>query len=329
MQTVKLGKTQLVVSRLCLGGFRTQARAEGDHSGTVAELESELVVRRALDVGINFFDAADPDVPDVSEELMGRALKKLTDRKGIVIATKAPRASASGRGQPRLSREALMAAVDASLRRLRTDYVDLYQVHRWDCLTSIEESLEGLHAVVQAGKVRYLGSSAMFPWQFAKSRYVAEMSGWTPFSSVQANCNLLYRNDEQELLPYCAGEGIGFICWDPLADGRLARNTDLSASGGARDAWGTQLGDTAGPIIADAVARAVGSVANARGVARTQVASAWLLSKKHITSIVVPGMSRIDVDAASAAMELNLTPEEVQSLEGPYQPRLAEPSSYS
>jgi len=293
----------------------------GAHPWTLDEAASRPFLQRALELGINFFDTANVYSDGTSEEIVGRALRDFAKRDEIVIATKA-----HGRWRDRpntggLSRKAIFAAIDDSLRRLGTDYVDLYQTHRWDYDTPIEETLEALHDVVKSGKVRYLGASSMHAWQFAKALYLTERRGWSRFVSMQPHYNLLYREEEREMLKLCLAEGIGVIPWSPLARGRLARPwSDAPASARAEtDAYGKTL--YARTEAADrAVVEAVGAVAAKRSVPRSQVALAWMLQRPGITAPIVGATKPHHLDDAVAALALTLTPEEIAALEAPYVP---------
>jgi aryl-alcohol dehydrogenase-like predicted oxidoreductase len=321
MEYVNLGTSGLKVSRLCLGCMSYGVPERGAHPWTLGEAESRPYFARALEHGINFFDTSNSYSHGTSEEILGRAVRDLARRDEVVIATKVffpTRKGANARG---LSRKAITAEIDASLRRLGTDYVDLYQVHRWDDATPIEETLEALHDVVKAGKARYLGASSMFAWQFAKALYLADLRDRTRFVSMQGHYNLLYREEEREMLGLCAAEGIGVIPWSPLARGRLARPwgekgaTDRAAS----DEFGKAL--YARTEAADrAVVDRLGEVAAARGVPRAQVALAWLLGKPSVTAPIIGATRPHHLEDAVSALSVELTPEEVARLEEPYVP---------
>jgi aryl-alcohol dehydrogenase (NADP+) len=276
------------------------------------------LIRRALEAGINFFDTANVYSDGSSEEIVGRALGEFADRDEVVIATKvhgAMRPGANGRG---LSRKAIMAEIDHSLRRLGTDYVDLYQIHRWDRHTPIEETLEALHDVVKAGKARYIGASSMFAWQFSKALHTSERNGWTRFVSMQDHYNLLNREEEREMLPLCDDESIAVLPWSPLARGRLTRDWDETTSRSETDQFGKTLYDTTASdrVIVERVAE----LASARGLPRAQVALAWLLSKPVVTSPIVGVTKMQHLEDAVAAVDVQLTAEEIASLEEPYTP---------
>ena len=316
-----LGRSGLQVSQLCLGcmSFGVTPRA-----WRLGEADSRPFLRRALDAGINFFDTADLYGGGESEEVLGRALTDFASRDDVVIATKLyypVRPGPNGRG---LSRKAIFASIDASLRRLGTDHVDLYQIHRWDEHTPLEETLEALHDVVKAGKARYLGASSMQAWQFCTALHVAERHGWTRFVSMQPHYNLLNREEEREMLPLCRAEGIGVIPWSPLARGRLARHWEAASSSDRprHDQTAARLYD-ATEAADRAVIDAVGRVAEARGLPRAQVALAWLIQRPGVTAPIV-GATRIGhLDDALAAMRLKLESAEMAALEAPYIPHAA------
>jgi aryl-alcohol dehydrogenase-like predicted oxidoreductase len=285
------------------------------------EDESIPFFKRALDLGINFFDTANVYSAGASEEVTGRALKALARREDIVLATKVQGAMSPGPNGRGLSRKAIFHELDASLRRLGTDYVDLYQIHRWDYRTPIEETLEALHDVVRAGKVRYLGASSMFAWQFSKALYLAERHGWTRFVSMQNHYNLLYREEEREMTGLCDDLGIGMIPWSPLARGRLARGAASAetTSRSETDAFGRTL--YASLAEADRrVLERVDAVARARGVPNAQVALAWLLRQKGVTAPIIGATKMQHLDDAAAAVSLKLSDDEARQLEEPYVP---------
>ena len=318
MRYRKLGRTGLDVSPICLGCMSFGGPDRGTHPWSLDEETSRPLIRRALEAGINFFDTANVYSDGSSEEIVGRALGEFADRDEVVIATKvhgAMRPGANGRG---LSRKAIMAEIDHSLRRLGTDYVDLYQIHRWDRHTPIEETLEALHDVVKAGKARYIGASSMFAWQFSKALHAAERNGWTRFVSMQDHYNLLNREEEREMLPLCADESIAVLPWSPLARGRLTRDWDETTSRSETDEFGKTLYDTSASdrVIVERVA----TLAEARGVPRAQIALAWLLSKPVVTSPIVGVTKMQHLEDAIAAVDLKLTAEEIASLEEPYTP---------
>jgi len=317
MDYLKLGTTGLEVSRICLGCMSYGAKARGKASWSLEEEESRPFIRRALDAGINFFDTANVYSDGSSEEITGRALADYARRDEIVLATKVygrMRPGANGGG---LSRKAILTEIDHSLRRLGTDYVDLYQIHRWDPTTPVEETMEALHDVVKAGKARYIGASSMYAWQFSKAQYVADRHGWTRFVSMQNHYNLLYREEEREMLPLCADLGVGVIPWSPLARGRLTREWDTSSARSETDEFGKSLYQEGDRHIVDAVAR----VAEERGVSRAQVALAWLLRQPGVTAPIVGATKPQHLDDAVTSVGLQLTDEECKQLEEHYTPR--------
>ncbi|MEM5382756.1 aldo/keto reductase [Paraburkholderia phymatum] len=324
MDYVKLGRTGLDISRLCLGCMTYGVPERGPHPWTLNEDASRPLIRQALEAGINFFDTANTYSDGTSEEIVGRALKEFAKRDEIVLATKVyfPMGNRSDPKKPNgsgLSRKAIFQSIDASLSRLGTDYVDLYQIHRWDYATPIEETLEALHDVVKAGKARYIGASSMFAWQFAKALHVAERNGWTRFVTMQNHLNLLYREEEREMLPLCADEGIGVIPWSPLARGRLTRDWSEATERQKTDGFGTSLYDK----TADAdrrVIEAVAKVAAARGIPRAQVALAWVIGKAGVSAPIVGASKPHHLDDAIAALGVKLTADELASLEAPYVP---------
>jgi aryl-alcohol dehydrogenase-like predicted oxidoreductase len=284
------------------------------------EDESRPFFKRALDLGINFFDTANVYSFGASEEITGRALRDLARREDVVIATKVfspMRNGPNGRG---LSRKAILHEIDASLRRLGTDYVDLYQIHRWDDATPIEETMEALHDTVRAGKVRYLGASSMHAWQFAKAQRVAERHGWTPFVSMQNHYNLLYREEEREMAPLCRDQGVGLIPWSPLARGRLARGPDATATlRSETDRFGNVL-YTAMVEADQRVLASLDGMAKARKLPHAQIALAWLLQKEGVTSPIVGATKMEHLEDAVGALGVTLSKEEVATLEAPYVP---------
>jgi aryl-alcohol dehydrogenase-like predicted oxidoreductase len=319
MEYTKLGRTGLEVSRICLGCMSYGTPGQGNHAWSLGEDDSRPFIRRALEAGINFFDTANRYSLGTSEEILGRALKDFTRRDDVVIATKVYGRMRSGPNGAGLSRKAIMSELDASLRRLGTDYVDLYQIHRWDYETPIEETLEALHDVVKAGKVRYIGASSMHAWQFARALAVAERHGWTRFVSMQDLVNLLYREEEREMLPLCAAEGIGVIPWSPQARGRLTRDWSIASIRSETDESVSRL--FAKTAEADKkVADRVAVVAADRGVSRAQVALAWLLSKSVITAPIVGATKLQHLEDAIAAVTVKLSGDEIASLEEPYVP---------
>ena len=323
MNYVNLGTTGLKVSRICLGCMSYGAPATGkakpgSHAWALNEQESEPFFRQALDLGINFFDTANVYSGGASEEVLGRFLKANLRREAVVIATKVNglmRDEPNGQG---LSRKAIFFELDQSLRRLQTDYVDLYQIHRWDYETPIEETLQALHDAVKSGKVRYIGASSMYAWQFTKALYLADHHGWTRFISMQNHYNLLYREEEREMIPLCQSEGVGIIPWSPLARGRLARPWQSEHTKRYEtDRFGKSLYSQSEEADRKVVER-LGQVAEQQGVPRAQLALAWLLSKPAITAPIVGATKPHHLPDAVAALSLRLTAEEVASLEESY-----------
>ena len=319
MEYVKFGSTGMDVSKLVLGCMTFGEPTRGTHPWTLPEAESRPIIQRAIEAGINFFDTANMYSDGTSEEIVGRALRDFAKRDEVVIATKVFYRMRPGPNGAGLSRKAIMADIDQSLKRLGTDYVDLYQIHRWDDGTPIEETLEALHDVVKAGKARYIGASSMFAWQFAKALYTSKRNGWTRFVSMQNHLNLLYREEEREMLPLCEAEGVAVIPWSPLARGRLTRNWDESTGRQQSDDVGQRLyGATAD---ADrAVVEAVAAIAAARNVPRAQVALAWVAHKRGVTAPIVGISKPHHLDDALGALQLTLTDDEIAALEGPYVP---------
>jgi aryl-alcohol dehydrogenase-like predicted oxidoreductase len=319
MEYVRLGNTGLKVSRLCLGTMTYGTPAW--RPWVLDEAASRPFFARAIDHGLNFFDTADMYSRGVSEEVTGRALKDLARRDDLVIATKAFYPVVDGPNRRGLSRKHLFEAIDGSLRRLGTDYVDLYQIHRFDRETPIEETLEALHDIVKAGKARYIGASSMFAWQFAKMQYVADACGWTRFVSMQNHYNLVYREEEREMLPYCREEGIGVIPWSPLARGFLAGNRRREDKGETLRAKTDDFAHDLYYTDADfAVADRAADLARRRGVTPAQIALAWLLAKPGVTAPIVGASKVPQLDEAVAALEIRLDAGETAMLEEPYRP---------
>ena len=319
MQYTKLGRTGLDVSRLVLGCMSYGEAGRGNHPWTLDEAASRPFLKKALDLGINFFDTANVYSIGSSEEIVGRALLGYARRGEVVIATKVHGRMRPGPNGAGLSRKAILGEIDASLARLGTDHVDLYQIHRWDYGTPIEETMEALHDVVKAGKARYLGASSMYAWQFAKAQQVAERHGWTRFSSMQNYLNLLYREEQREMLPLCRDQGVGVIPWSPRARGRLARDWIAGSARAETDAFGRSL--YAQTLEADRkVVEALGAVAARRGLPRAQVALAWVLQQPGVTAPIV-GATRLEqLDDAVAALGVTLSADDVAELEQPYVP---------
>lgn len=317
MDYVRFGSTGLEVSRLCLGCMTYGVPERGTHPWTLNEDASRPLMRQALDAGINFFDTANTYSDGTSEEIVGRALRDFVKRDDIVLATKVFNRMRPGPNGQGLSRKAIFAEIDNSLKRLGTDYVDLYQIHRWDYNVPIEETLEALHDVVKAGKARYIGASSMYAWQFSKALYTSREHGWTEFVSMQDHVNLLYREEEREMLPLCADQGVAVMPWSPLARGRLTRDYNATSEREESDTFGKTLyGADADRAIIDAVA----NIANARGVSRAQIALAWLLNKPVITSPIIGASKPKHLEDAVAALSIKLTEEEIKALESPYLP---------
>ena len=319
MEYTRLGQTGLVVSRICLGCMTYGVPERGMHPWTLDEAASRPLLRQAVEQGINFFDTANSYSDGTSEEIVGRALRDFAQRDEIVVATKVRFASRQAPNIGGLSRKAILSEIDASLRRLGMDYVDLYQIHRWDPHTPIEETMETLHDVVRAGKARYIGASSMHAWQFAKAQRVAERNGWTRFVSMQPELSLLYREEEREMLPLCMDQGVGVIPWSPLARGRLARPWGEQTPRIATDAFGATL--FSGTEAADRrVAEALDTLAARRGLPHAQLALAWLLHKPGVTAPIVGASKARHLDDAVAALSIRLSPEEIAELEAPYLP---------
>jgi len=318
MEYIKFGNTGMMVSRICLGTM-TYGTPTDRWPWALNEEQSRPFIKKALDLGINFFDTADIYSNGLSEEVVGRALLDFTKRDDFVLATKVAFPMGPGPNDKGLSRKHIMSAIDASLKRLGTDYVDLYQIHRWDNNTPIEETMEALHDVVKAGKARYIGASSMSAWQFAKAQYTAERNGWTRFVSMQPQYNLVYREEEREMLPFCADQKIAVIPWSPLARGLLTggRSIDRNETERARtDAFGKSLYSNADFKIAGRVTE----IAEKRGISSAQIALAWMLEKPIITAPIVGASKPKHIDDAVAALSVKLTEDEVTQLEELYQP---------
>jgi len=320
MEYSKLGNTGLDVSRICLGCMGFGDASRWIHQWVLNEADSRVVIKHALDIGINFFDTANVYSIGTSEEYVGRALKEYARRDEVVIATKVHGKMHDGPNGSGLSRKHIMSQIDASLQRLETDYVDLYQIHRWDYQTPIEETLEALHDVVKAGKARYIGASSMFAWQFQKALAVADRHGWTRFVSMQNHLNLVYREEEREMLPLCRAEQIAVIPYSPLAAGRLTRDwstdqthrsqTDMTAR---RKYDGTADADRS-------IVQRVAELAERYGVERVHVALAWLLQKSPVAAPIIGATKTSHLDAAVGAFAVTLSAADVAYLEEPYQP---------
>ncbi|MFK7848685.1 MAG: aldo/keto reductase [Rhodothermales bacterium] len=319
MDYTNLGKTGLQVSRICMGCMTFGIPDRGAHPWTLDEAQSRPIIKRALELGINFFDTANAYSDGTSEEIVGRALRDFASRDEVVVATKVFFPLKDHPNNGGLSRKSIMANIDASLLRLGMDYVDLYQIHRWDYQTPIEETLEALHDVVKAGKARYIGASSMHAWQFTKALYTADLHGWTRFVSMQNFVNLIYREEEREMLSLCKEEGIGVIPWSPLARGKLTRDWDENTTRQASDEIAKSIYAEVSESDKEIVAR-VKQVADQHSVSRAQVALAWVLQKSGITSPII-GTSKIShLDDAVAALSLKLTDENIAYLEEPYVP---------
>ncbi len=325
MEYTRLGKTGLKVSRICLGCMSYGEPAKGtltpgSHAWTLNDADSQPFLKQALELGINFFDTANVYSRGASEEVLGKFLKANTRRENTVIATKvhgAMREEPNGNG---LSRKAILNEIDASLRRLQTDYVDLYQIHRWDPETPIEETLEALHDVVKAGKARYIGASSMYSWQFAKALYLADLNGWTRFVSMQNHYNLLYREEEREMMGLCQDQGIGVIPWSPLARGRLARPANAESTKRLEtDAFGKKMYAATEDADRKVIDR-VTELAKQKNLPQATVALAWMLAKPYVDSPIVGATKPHHLEDAVKALEVKLTPDEVKELEADYVP---------
>lgn len=317
MKYVKLGNSGLDVSELALGCMTYGEPGRGTHPWSLPEVQSRPLLRQAVEAGINFFDTANVYSLGSSEEIVGRALKDFTDRDQVVIATKVFNKMHDGPNGRGLSRKAIFAQAEASLQRLGTDFIDLYQIHRWDRRAPIEETMEALHDLVKSGKVRYIGASSMYAWQFAKAQHVAVVNGWTPFISMQDHYNLLAREEEREMHPLCLDQGIGVIPWSPLARGRLTRPWDASTNRSETDEFGKTLykDEDAG------IVSAVGKVAADRGVSMAQVALAWVRSRPAVTLPIIGASKPAQLQEAVDALDIELTADETATLEAPYTPR--------
>ncbi|WFS00347.1 aldo/keto reductase [Rhizobium tumorigenes] len=320
MDYVKFGPTGLEVSRICLGCMTYGEPDRGNHAWTMSEEASRPLLRQAVELGINFWDTANAYSDGSSEEIVGRAIKDFSRREDIVLATKVFNRMRPGPNGAGLSRKAIFDEIDNSLRRLGTDYVDLYQIHRFDHATPIEETLEALHDVVKAGKARYIGASSMHAWEFAKAVYTSRLHGWTQFVSMQDHLNLLYREEEREMLPFCEDQKIAVIPWSPLARGRLTRDWNESTSRQESDQFGKTLYNQA--VESDRqIIDAVGALATARGVSRAQIGIAWIAHKSAVTAPIVGASKPHHLTDAVAALSVKLTAEEIATLEAPYVPR--------
>jgi len=319
MEYVRFGNTGMKVSRLCLGAM-TYGKPNEQWKWALTEEQSRPFIKQALELGINFFDTADMYSVGASEEVLGTALKDFAKRDEVVIATKVFNPMSQDPNDRGLSRKHIMSSIDASLKRLKTDYVDLYQIHRWDYTTPIEETMEALHDIVKAGKARYIGASSMFSWQFAKAIYTADLHGWTRFVSMQPHYNLIYREEEREMLPFCLDQKIAVIPWSPLARGLLTgkRTKERNETQRARtDEFGKSLykSDTDFDIV-----NRLTEVATQKGLPNAQVALAWMLSKPAITAPIIGASKPGHLEDAVAALSVKLTQKEISQLEELYQP---------
>lgn len=319
MEYVKLGNTGLDVSRLCLGGMSFGDPINWVHKWALTEEDSRPVIKKALDLGINFFDTANVYSLGRSEEILGRALKDYANRDEIVIATKVYNKMQEGPNGAGLSRKAILSEIDKSLKRLGTDYVDLYIIHRWDYNTPIEETMSALHEVVKAGKTRYIGASSMYAWQFQKALYTAEKNGWTRFVSMQNHLNLIYREEEREMIPLCKEEKIALTPYSPLASGRLTRDWSETTKRFETDRVQRDKYDST--LEADRlVVERLAEVAEKHRVPRTQVALAWLMQKQPVTVPIIGATKISHLEAAVPSLDVKLTPEEIAYMEEPYVP---------
>jgi len=318
MEYIRLGKSGLKVSRLCLGCMSFGQPTE-QWSWVLDEEQSRPYIQRALEAGINFFDTADVYANGTSEVILGNALRDFAKRDEVVIATKVRFPMGKGPNDYGLSRKHIMSAIDASLKRLGTDYVDLYQIHRWDYETPIEETMEALHDIVRSGKARYIGASAMFAWQFAKAQYTTDLHGWTRFVSMQNHYNLLYREEEREMMPLCEDQGIGMIPFSPLARGVLTRKS-AQVDETVRYQSDPSAKSRYDQIDNLTTVERVSEIAAERGIPMAQIALAWMYTKPYIISPIVGATKPHHLDDALAAMDVNLTEDEVKRLEEPYRP---------
>jgi 1-deoxyxylulose-5-phosphate synthase len=320
MDYAKLGNTGMDVSRICLGCMSFGTAKDWVHSKwALNEEDSRTIIKRALDLGVNFFDTANVYAFGNSEEILGRALKEYAKRDEVVIATKVRGKMFDGPNGEGLSRKAILSELEKSLKRLGTDYVDLYIIHRWDYHTPIEETMEVLHDVVKAGKVRYIGASAMFAYQFQKALHVAEKNGWTRFVSMQNHLNLIYREEEREMLPLCRAEKIALTPYSPLASGRLARDHSETTTRLETDPIAKSKYDATAEAD-KAVTERVAEVAEGHGVPRAHIALAWLLHKEPVVAPVIGATKLSQLESAVEAVPVKLTPEEIAYLEEPYVP---------
>jgi aryl-alcohol dehydrogenase-like predicted oxidoreductase len=321
MDSVRLGTSDLEVSEIILGCMSCGDPGRGPHPWSLPEEESRPFIQQALEAGITTFDTANTYSGGSSEEIVGRALADFARREDVVIATKVFFPVAGEDDSAGLSADNIARQIDASLRRLGTDYVDLYQIHRWDPEVPIEETMEALDAVVQSGKARFIGASSMWAWQLAQAQHAADLNGWTAFISMQDQYNLVQREEEREMHPFCLDEGVGVIPWSPLARGRLTRDwDDLSTSRSETDEVTKRYYGQADESDR-AIAAAVGAVAEARGVSRALVALAWVRQQEVVTAPIVGATKQLHLDDAIASLDLTLDAAELESLESPYVPR--------
>jgi len=318
MRYTKLGSTGLDISAIALGCMTYGDPARGAHEWTLSEYESLPLLRQAYELGINFFDTANVYSDGTSEEFVGRALAVLAPRDDVVIATKVHGRMRDGANGAGLSRKAIMTEIDHSLTRLGTDYVDLYQIHRWDAHTPIEETLEALNDVVKAGKARYIGASSIYAWQFSKALYLQKANGWARFVSMQDHYNLINREEEREMYPLCADQGVGALPWSPLARGRLTREWGTETTRSETDEFGKTLYSTEGSDRA--VADAVAEIATERGIPRAQVALAWVSANPVVSAPIVGASKPHHLTDAVASLDVQLTADEMARLEAPYEP---------
>jgi aryl-alcohol dehydrogenase-like predicted oxidoreductase len=314
-----LGASGLKVSELCLGCMTFGIPERGDHSWTLPEEASRPLIRQAVELGINFFDTANTYSDGTSEEIVGRALRDFTRREEVVIATKVFFPMGKGPNRGGLSRKAIFTELDASLKRLGCDYIDLYQIHRWDYTTPIEETLEALDATVKSGKVRYLGASSMFAWQFSKTLHLARQHGWIRFITMQNHYNLLYREEEREMMPLCADEKIGVLPWSPLARGRLTRPPEQVSVRSETDVYGRSLYKDFREADRQIIDR-VGVIAAQRRVPMAQVALAWVRHHPSVSAPIVGASKPQQLEDAVASLAIELEPAEIEALQAPYIP---------
>lgn len=323
MEYTRLGNTGAIVSRICLGcmSFGDSTTGMTGQGWALNENETRVVIKRALELGINFFDTANTYSGGTSEEFVGRALRDFASRDEIILATKVyfpVKESLNGKG---LSRKAIMQEIDNSLKRLGMDYIDLYQIHRWDYDTPIEETMEALNDVVKTGKARYIGASSMYAWQFAKAQYIAERNGWTKFSTMQDLYNLIYREEEREMVPLCTDQKVGMIPWSPLAKGRLTREPGTQTTRSDHDNAGRRFFSLENQSDLEVIRR-VGELAEKRGLPRGQIALAWVLSKPYITAPIVGSTKVSHIESAVEALSVKLTDDEIAYLEEAYTPHV-------